>query len=1005
MPDELRLPLAFALALGAAYAVTPRAIAVAVRADFHDHPGGYKGVRGPTPYLGGAAVVIGFLLAAPTLGGEFARLSPILGCAFGLWVLGTVDDRRHLSPGFRLAVEGVAAIFLWATGLGWGLFASDAANLAITIVWTLALVNAFNLMDNMDGAAATIAAVTGVSVGVLALLEGDPALAALSLGLAGACLGFLPYNLARPSRIFLGDGGSIPIGFVMAATIMALPEEVGGGLPRLLSAGLLSGLLALDPCLVVVSRLRAGVPLMAGARDHLTHRLLTRLRSPRAVAVALGGTQAILGSVAIGVTELGSGSVLAAWTIWFVAAAAGVALLETRNWLPVREAAVLAEGTVSVSDTVPAPDARGSAVSAASPQGGPDSGPSPVEIGMIAFVGLSCGVSPFFFGFYGLGAWGPIGLGLLAALLGLLIARPVALRPPAFVALGGLVGLWLWAALSTGWSESADQALTGANRWLLYSALFAVLIVLVRNDRLARVVLGAGTAAVLVLAGYVMFRLAAGEGSSLFFEGRLNEPLGYTNGVAGYLMLGFWPLVAVAERHRGLLQSGLAVSGAVMVAGLVVLTQTRSIVLGVLISGAVVVAVVPGRSRRLWLLLGLGAALVACLGPLLEVFDSTDAGGLPAPGTARSAALALTITAVVSGAAWAAVRVLAARVEPQLESGGVARRVVALTPFVLVAVIAVGGIAVVGDPVERVKDQYRAFVDLEGEGELSSRFTSGSGNRYDYWRVAVNQFSDDPLKGVGAGNYDRTYFLERRTDEDVRQPHSLLFQSLAELGLVGTLLLAIFVLAVLTGLARRALAARADPAQVGIVVAAGGAFTAWLVQTAFDWVHLVPGITGLALCAAACLVGPWQRPVGHATRRTRVGVAVVCGVLVLLGAVMLGRATLADHYRSRGEDALSSDPRRALSDADRSLDLNGEALPALYLQAAAYARLDDYARARATLLKASRLEPHDHVPWVLLGDLATRRGDVSLARRLYSRAAALNPRDISLSELAEGSGS
>ena len=244
MPDEARLIAAFLLALGAAFAVTPVAIAVAGRTDFHDRPVGYKGHARPTPYLGGAAVLGGFLVAAALLGGEFARLSPIVVLTCGLWLLGTVDDRRGLAAWPRVAAECVAAIVLWSTGLGWNVFPGDAADLALTIVWVVGLVNAFNLIDNMDGAAATLAAVTSVAIGLLALIEGDVPLAILVFGLAGACLGFLPYNLASPARIFLGDGGSLPIGFVVAAALMALPLAPELELEHVLVAVLLAGV----PC-------------------------------------------------------------------------------------------------------------------------------------------------------------------------------------------------------------------------------------------------------------------------------------------------------------------------------------------------------------------------------------------------------------------------------------------------------------------------------------------------------------------------------------------------------------------------------------------------------------------------------------------------------------------------------------------------------------------------------------------------------------------------------------
>src|SRR4051812_882067 len=595
MPAEAQLAIAFALAVGVAYATTPRAMALADRTQFHDAPTGYKGHARPTPYLGGVAVLAGFLLASVMLGGDFARLSPIVAIALCLWVLGTMDDRFNLSPWLRLSVEAGGALVLWASGLGFDLFAADGLNVAVTVLWVVGITNAFNLMDNMDGAAATIGAVTGAAVAVLALIEGDEALATLMFGLAGACIGFLPYNLARPARIFLGDGGSLPIGFVLAAAIMALPIHGDGGLPRLLAAALLAGLPVLDTALVFVSRWRAGVPLFSGGRDYLTHRLLTRLGTPQAVALTPGLLQLLLAGVAVAGTRGGEASVGVAWTVWFVAGVGVVALLETRSWAPDR----------SWMEAPPSPGAPEPVA--------PRAAPSPVEAALIVFIAAACGLSPFFYGFYDLSVWGPIALVLLAALLGLVIARPSLPRPGALVAAGALGLLWLWTLVSTSWAESADQALTGANRWLLYAALFGVLVLLLRDDRLGALVVGAGAAVILGLGGYIAVRMLAGTASSLFPSGRLDQPLGYINGQAGYLLLGVWPLVAVAERARRPWLAGPALGGATFLGALAVLSQTRAIVPALVISALVLLVLVPGRLRRAWCLVLVVAGVAATL--------------------------------------------------------------------------------------------------------------------------------------------------------------------------------------------------------------------------------------------------------------------------------------------------------------------------------------------------------------------------------------------------------
>ena len=326
--------LAFVVAIGATLLLTPLAIQLAGRTGFYDRPVGYKGHGSPTPYLGGTAVIGGLLVASALFGSGSSAFVPIAIGAVVLLGVGTVDDRYGLGPLTRLAIEVAAAGVLFAGGIDWNLFASDVLNLGLTVVFVTGVVNAFNLMDNMDGATGTVAAVSGATLGVLALAQGSAGLAAIAFALSGACLGFLPFNLASPSRIFLGDGGSMPIGFVVAAAIMAVPGTGDLGWAFVPVAVVLVGLPALDTALVVVSRLRRGAGVFVGSRDHLTHRLRAKLGSARRVAVVLAAAQAVL--TGTGAVLVGSDRSVAAFaaTVLILAGVAVVALLESPDWAP-----------------------------------------------------------------------------------------------------------------------------------------------------------------------------------------------------------------------------------------------------------------------------------------------------------------------------------------------------------------------------------------------------------------------------------------------------------------------------------------------------------------------------------------------------------------------------------------------------------------------------------------------------------------------------------------------
>ena len=286
----------------------------------------------------------------------------------------------------------------------------------------------------------------------------------------------------------------------------------------------------------------------------------------------------------------------------------------------------------------------------------------------------------------------------------------------------------------------------------------------------------------------------------------------------------------------------------------------------------------------------------------------------------------------------------------------------------------------------------------------SPRFTNAGGFRFDAWRIALDQFAEHPVTGVGAGNYVETYFRERRSFNNIRQPHSLELQFLAELGAPGGIALLAFVGAVLFAAFRPPPGAATH--RLAIRVAALGVFAAWLVHTSVDWLYNIPGVTAAALLCAGLLVG--QRtdlapPPPRSARRSR---AALLAVITLVGVVAagVGRHYGAALYREQAEASLPRHPAAALIDTRRSLALNPYDTATYITASAAHARRGEYDLARQALLAAARREPFNFVPWGLLGDLATRRGDRVQARADYARARALNPR-AALTETQDGGNS
>jgi UDP-GlcNAc:undecaprenyl-phosphate GlcNAc-1-phosphate transferase len=314
----------------------PAAIRLAAKTGFYDRPAGHKVHSAPTPYLGGTALVLSFLAGSVAMGGNVFRLWPILIGTVVLAALGTLDDRMGIAPRWRVLAELGLALLLTATGTGWDFVSGGVEQFVLNAAWIVGFVNAFNLMDNMDGAAGSVGVVTSAGVGAFAIVQDDIGLAVMMLAMSGACAGFLRFNLRHGgrARIFLGDGGSMPLGFTIAACATQISPSNDFGWPVLLTASLLLAAPVLDTLLVIVSRSRRRVALTQGGQDHLTHRLERRVGSPLGVAVTIVAAQAAISAVALVAYDAGRAATV---SIAFIAVAIGfalVALLDSAAWAP-----------------------------------------------------------------------------------------------------------------------------------------------------------------------------------------------------------------------------------------------------------------------------------------------------------------------------------------------------------------------------------------------------------------------------------------------------------------------------------------------------------------------------------------------------------------------------------------------------------------------------------------------------------------------------------------------
>jgi len=269
-PYLLMAASALVLAIGS----TPVMRKVAIRYGMVDAPAARKIHASPVPLLGGGAIYVAFVLALLFLGNRF-YVNELVGIFIGatlISLMGVVDDRWGLGSYVKLAGQFLAACILVYSGVQVKLF-FNWLDIPITFLWIVGITNAMNLLDNMDGLSGGIAMIAAIFFALLASLSHQYLVGALAAALAGACAGFLVYNW-NPAHIFMGDTGSLFLGFLLAAVGIKLRFPT-----NIVSVTWMIPLMVLavplfDTMLVSVSRLRKGKnPLTTPGKDHISHRL------------------------------------------------------------------------------------------------------------------------------------------------------------------------------------------------------------------------------------------------------------------------------------------------------------------------------------------------------------------------------------------------------------------------------------------------------------------------------------------------------------------------------------------------------------------------------------------------------------------------------------------------------------------------------------------------------------------------------------------------------------
>lgn len=313
----LSVLVAFFLSGILSFLLTPPVKKLAYRIGAIDVPkDGRRMHKRPTPRLGGLAIFGGFLVAAIVTGHITPQRLWILAGAAVIVVLGIFDDRNALSAKFKFVVQIVAAAipvifgnlriamftnpFLFSDSLYWNL---GALSIPITILWIVAITNAVNLIDGLDGLAVGVSSIASMTMLAVALFIGETEIAVILAALAGACVGFMPYNL-NPASIFMGDTGSTFLGYMLATlSIQGLFKVYA--LISFAVPFLILGLPIFDTAFAILRRVLSGRSPLSPDRGHVHHRLIDMGFNQKQAVAILYVISVVLGLIAVVLTTSG----------------------------------------------------------------------------------------------------------------------------------------------------------------------------------------------------------------------------------------------------------------------------------------------------------------------------------------------------------------------------------------------------------------------------------------------------------------------------------------------------------------------------------------------------------------------------------------------------------------------------------------------------------------------------------------------------------------------------
>lgn len=552
------------------------------------------------------------------------------------------------------------------------------------------------------------------------------------------------------------------------------------------------------------------------------------------------------------------------------------------------------------------------------------------------------------------------------------------------------------------WADFPGDAWASSDKALLYAVSFTLFAAWPWGPNAATATLGLFALGVTVVAALTVAEASLSiRPIEYFVESRLFEPIGYANGNVALWSSAVFPAVYLATlRAAPILVRSLSAAAAAFLLEVSVLGQARAWLVVLPIVGALFVALARQRLRVLGGLALAGGGAGVAAPAVLDVYAraGSDATLGPALDRAGGWMAATSVAVALVAAVWAAVdRRL--RLAPRLH-----RSLAGIAGLALVAALTIAAVRAspaLAHPIRWVEGRWEEFTQPDRSGEAEgSRFASGlGGDRYHEWRIALREFRNHPVQGIGAGNYGPAYLLHRVNGyHEPASAHSTPLRLLSELGVVGTLLFAVFAGASLVLVARRR-ASLAPPA-AGAVAAATAVFLYWLVHGTVDWLWELPVLAGPAFgllgLAGAIVPQPAvaEEGVARGRRRGPRWAAAVVGVGALLAALgSVALPWLSSAYTEAGAAVWRKRPAAAYARLERAADLNPLSAEPLVIEGSIALKRRDLAVAERALAEAIRREPNNWYAYLQLALLHGSQGRFRLAARSLASARALNPLD------------